>query len=83
VAQIDKDEEPEEDPLAPLYEPSYGTLTLSNKSYHSPAIEPAEEGPQYQILNIGGNPVDLDGTTAIKDDNSSSSKEEESITDLA
>jgi hypothetical protein len=83
AAQIDEDEEPEKDPPAPPYEPSHSTPTLSNKSYHSPAIKPVEEGPQYQILDIRGNPVNLDGTTAIEDNNSSSSKEEESIANLA
>jgi hypothetical protein len=62
MAQVDEDEEEsEEDPPAPPYEPS---LPLSNQSYHTPAIEPTAEGPQYQLLDIAGNPVNLEGTTA-------------------
>jgi hypothetical protein len=80
TAQVNEDEEePEEDPPAPPYEPITPSLT---QSYHTPAIEPAEEGPQYQLLDITGNPVHLEGTTATKD-SSSSSEEEESIANLA
>jgi hypothetical protein len=78
TAEADEDEEEsEEDPPAPLYEPS---PPHSNQSYHTPVIEPAAEGPQYQPLNIAGNPVELEGTTAAED---SSSSEEESLADLA
>jgi hypothetical protein len=79
-AQVDEDkEESEEDPPTPPYEPS---PPVSNQSYHTPTIKPTTEGPQYQLLDIAGNPVDLEGTTAAED-SSSSSEEEESITDLA
>jgi hypothetical protein len=80
MAEVNEDEEEsaaEEDPPAPLYEPS---PPLSNQSYHTPVIKPAAEGPQYQLLNIAGNPVELEGTTAAED---SSSSEEESVADLA
>ena len=80
TAEVDEDENEsaeEEDPPAPPYEPS---PPVSNQSYHTPVIEPAAEGPQYQLLDIAGNPVELEGTTAAED---SSSTEEESLADLA
>jgi hypothetical protein len=79
MAKVDKDkEESEEDPPAPPYEPS---PPHSNQSYHTLTIEPAAEGPQHQLLDIAGNPVELEGTTAAED--SSSTEDKESVTDLA
>jgi hypothetical protein len=79
TAEADEDEEEsEEDPPAPPYEPS---PPHSNQSYHTPGIEPTAEGPQYQLLDIAGNPVELEGMTAAEGSNSSN--EEESLTDLA
>jgi hypothetical protein len=80
TAEVDEDENEsaeEEDPPAPPYEPS---PPASNQSYHTPVIEPAAEGPQYQLLDIAGNPADLEGTTAAE---GSSTEDEESLADLA